>query len=274
MQYGSAVLLCMILQRTGVRLRYRAKTPVLKHGNNPDTQFWASEESTSVSCECEVEVRDAEQAKVLKALLAINAAMFFVESITGLFAESTGLIADSLDMFADAAVYGIGLYAVGRSTLHKARAAYASGIFQCLLGAGVVVEVVHRFIVGSEPISLLMMSIGTLALVANVTCLVLLSKHREGEVHMRASWIFSTNDVLANLGVILAGVLVAYLGSALPDLVIGSVISALVIRGGVRIILDARHELAEDAQSGNRGFLTPSPHTTRHAGPHRAVRQA
>jgi len=199
-------------------------------------------------CECEVEIRDAEQAKVLKVLLAINAVMFLVESVTGLIAGSTGLIADSLDMFADAAVYGIGLYAVGRSTFHKARSAYASGIFQCLLGAGVVVEVVHRFIAGSEPESLLMMGIGTLALAANVTCLLLLSKHREGEVHMRASWIFSTNDVLANLGVIVAGVLVAYLGSALPDLVIGAVISALVIRGGVRIIVDARQELSGTAR--------------------------
>jgi len=199
-----------------------------------------------MSCECDVEVRNAEQAKILKILLAINAAMFFVESIIGFIAQSTGLIADSLDMFADAAVYGIGLYAVGRSFANKAKAAYGSGIFQCILGASVVVEVVRRFVVGSEPLSLLMLGIGTLSLIANLTCLALLSKHREGDVHMRASWIFSTNDVVANIGVIVAGVLVACLGSPLPDLVIGAIISAVVIRGGVRIITDARHKLVED----------------------------
>lgn len=207
-----------------------------------------------MSCECEVEAENAEQAKILKVLLVINATMFLVEGITGLVAKSTGLIADSLDMFADAAVYGIGLYAVGRSLTHKARAAYLSGIFQCLLGGGVVAEVIRRFIVGSEPLSLLMVGIGALALAANLSCLALLSKHREGEVHMRASWIFSTNDVLANLGVIIAGFLVAYLGSPLPDLIIGSIISALVIRGGVRIIKEARQEVLPSRWTGDRRY--------------------
>lgn len=212
-----------------------------------------------MSCECEVEVKNAEQARVLKLLLSINATMFFVEFLVGLVAQSAGLIADSLDMFADAAVYGIGLYAVGRSMKHKARAAYASGIFQCLLGVGVVLEVVRRFVVGAEPVSALMIGVGLLALVANLTCLALLSKHREGEIHMRASWIFSTNDVVANLGVILAGVLVAYLGSALPDLIIGSVIAAVVIRGGFRIVADAQRELAEDAQPAAPPDAKPRP---------------
>jgi Co/Zn/Cd efflux system component len=198
-----------------------------------------------VSCECEVEAERVEQARVLEVLLAINATMFFVESITGLMAHSTGLIADSLDMFADAAVYGIGLHAVGRSAVHKAKAACASGALQCLLGVGVVAEVIHRFIVGSEPLSPFMVGIGSLALAANVSCLALLSKHREGEVHMRASWIFSTSDVLANLGVIIAGILVAYFSSALPDLIIGSVIAMFVMRGGVHIIADSRREFAK-----------------------------
>lgn len=205
-----------------------------------------------MACGCEFEVKDASQAGVLKILLVINATMFLVESATGIIAQSAGLIADSLDMFADAAVYGIGLYAVGRSSESKAKAAYGSGVFQCLLGVGVVGEVIRRFVAGSEPISHLMVAIGTLALVANLSCLALLSRHRDGEVHMRASWIFSTNDVLANLGVIIAGVLVAYLRSPLPDLIIGCIVSFLVIRGGVRIISDARNELAKGIQIGSR----------------------
>lgn len=206
-----------------------------------------------MSCECEIEVKDAEQAKVLKILLAINLTMFVVEIIFGFVAQSTGLIADSLDMLADAAVYGLGLYVVGHSIAYKARAAYASGLFECLLGAGVLVEVGHRFLVGSEPQSVLMVFIGGVALVANLSCLALLSKHREGEVHMRASWIFSTNDVLANLGVIVAGILVASFGSALPDLIIGFVIAMVVVRGGLRIISESMQELSETAQQGTLG---------------------
>jgi len=189
-----------------------------------------------------MEAKDAEQAKVLKVLLGINAVMFLVEGTVGLIAHSTGLIADSLDMLADAAIYGVSLYVVGRAVASKLKAAYASGIVECLLGLGVVVEVVRRAIMGSDPTSILMWSVGAVALGANISCLALLSKHREGEIHMRASWIFSANDVLANLGVILAGVLVALLDSRIPDLVIGAIIAVVVLSGGVRIIAGARRE--------------------------------
>ena len=189
----------------------------------------------------------AGQARLLGVLLAINAAMFVVELVAGVLADSAGLLADSLDMLADAAVYGIGLYAVGRAAVHKARAALASGIFQLAIGVDVLLEVVRRFVFGSEPMAAYMVAIGALALAANLACLALLSKHRHGEVHMRASWIFSTNDVLANLGVMAAGGLVAQSGSRLPDLVIGALIAALVVRGGVRIIAEARRERAAAA---------------------------
>ncbi len=179
---------------------------------------------------------DTAEGSVLKWLLAINAVMFVVELATGWLAQSTGLIADSLDMFADAAVYGISLYAVGRDARRKLKAAHLSGWLQLLLGLGAFAEVVRRLVGGSEPEAPLMMSIALLAFAANVACLALLSRHRRGGVHMRASWIFSTNDVLANLGVILAGALVAWTGSNYPDLVIGTIISLLVLNGARRIL--------------------------------------
>jgi len=178
----------------------------------------------------------AAEASVLRWLLAINAVMFCVEFAAGWIAQSTGLIADSLDMFADAAVYGLALYAVGRSTAHKLGAARLSGWLQVLLAVGALSEVVRRFLFGSAPEPSLMMSIALLALAANVTCLALLARHRDGGVHMKASWIFSTNDVLANVGVIIAGALVAWTGTNYPDLVIGSLIGLLVLNGARRIL--------------------------------------
>lgn len=88
----------------------------------------------------------------------------------------------------------------------------------------------------------MMIFVGIVALVANTVCLVLIYKHRQGEVHMRASWIFSKNDVIANLGVIGGGLLVAYTGSSWPDLIIGLLIATIVIRGGLHIIKDANRE--------------------------------
>ncbi len=176
------------------------------------------------------------QAGVLKWLLAINALMFVVELTCGWLAQSTGLIADSLDMFADAAVYGVALLAVGRSVAQQVGAARFAGVLQLILALGALAEVGRRFVYGSEPQSLSMMGIGLLALLANVACLWLISGHREGGAHMRASWIFSANDVLANLGVIVAGALVAWSGSAWPDLLIGSVVGLLVLNGARRIL--------------------------------------
>ena len=193
-------------------------------------------------CDCNIEVKNKEESKVLIILLAINAFMFVAEITFGIISESTALIADSLDMLADATVYGIGLYAVGRPMLSKIRAAYISGVFQIVLGATVAIDIIRRLILGSDPESLLMIIIGSIALIANTICLMLISKHKDGEVHMRASWIFSKNDVIANLGIIIGGCLVYFLNSRLPDIIIGIAITLIVIRGGILIVKEAAKE--------------------------------
>lgn len=198
----------------------------------------------------EVESEYAEAAELerrtLWILLSVNASMFLLEAVVGLLADTAGVLADSIDMFADASVYAIALYAVGRSARIQRGAAGGSGVAQIALGVGVLVEVVRRFIVGSDPASSLMIGVSAVALVANVACLLLISKHRDGGIHMRASWIFSANDVLANVGVIVSGALVMLLGSRLPDLIIGAVIAIIVIRGGITIL----REVSEEARPG------------------------
>ncbi len=196
-------------------------------------------------CGCgKVDANSTAQRKSLRWLLGINAGMFVLELIVGTLAGSTALIADSLDMLADASVYGISLLAVGGSNQGKIRAAKLSGIFQMTLAVFVLVDVGRKFLGGQVPQASWMVATGGLALVANVICLWLLAKHRRGEVHMRASWIFSRNDVIANLGVIGAGVLVQLLNSQLPDLIVGLAITGLVMRGGIHILRDATQEQA------------------------------
>lgn len=107
---------------------------------------------------------------------------------------------------------------------------------QLVLALGALAEVVRRIVGDATPEPIGMMGIALLALAANVACLVLIARHREGGVHMKASYIFSANDVVANLGVIVAGVLVAWTGSAWPDWIIGLVIGAVVLTGAVRIL--------------------------------------
>jgi Co/Zn/Cd efflux system component len=193
-------------------------------------------------CGCELEIESEEQRRILITLLAINATMFLVELSLGVMAESMGLIADSLDMLADATVYGIGLYAVGRAVTDKIRAARLSGIFQIALALGIAFEIIRRVFWGSDPEPIYMVGVSLIALIANVICLSLIAKHRDGDIHMRASWIFSKNDVIANVGVVIGGLLVYIFSTRWPDLVIGSIIVGVILRGGLAIIADARRE--------------------------------
>lgn len=178
----------------------------------------------------------ADEARTLKVVLAINATMFAGEAIGAFLADSSALLADSLDMFADAAVYGIALFGVHRARATQLRAARVSGVLQLLLALGALGEVMRRLVFGSEPEAPLMVMVAGVALAANVTTMWLLARHRTGGAHMQASWIFTTNDVIANIGVIVAAGLVRLLDSAVPDLVVATGIALVVLNGAIRIL--------------------------------------
>ncbi|HET9133382.1 MAG TPA: cation transporter [Gemmatimonadales bacterium] len=171
----------------------------------------------------------------LLALLLLNGGMFLVETVAGWRAESMGLVADGLDMGADGAVYLLALLAVSASDSRKLAAARFAGNVQLVLAALAMLEVLRRLVVGSAPEPPVMIGVSLAAIVVNLICLLVLRRHREGEVHLQAAWIFSATDVQANLAVLAAALLVAWTGSPMPDLVIGVVICGLVLRSALRI---------------------------------------
>ena len=178
-----------------------------------------------------------QQRRLLWVVLLINAAFFALEMTTGFIAGSMGLVADSLDMLADALVYGLSLLAVGATVARKKNVARYSGYFQATLAVLGFVEVLRRFFgVEALPDFRVMIGVSVLALIANGVCLYLLGRSKDQEAHMQASQIFTSNDVIINLGVITAGVLVLWLGSGIPDLVIGGVVFVIVTLGAVRIL--------------------------------------
>ena len=181
---------------------------------------------------------DTNQKLLLSTILGINFVFFLIELISGLYSQSMGLLADSLDMLADAFVYGISLLAIGKSVTHKRSVAKLAGYFQLILALGGFIEVVRRFISPeATPNFGIMMFISVLALVANAYCLYLIQKSRsKNEAHIKASMIFTSNDVIVNLGVILAGVLVYFFRTNVPDLIVGSVVFVVVIAGAFRIL--------------------------------------
>lgn len=191
-------------------------------------------------CGCHHEAKNAQERRVLWIALALNAAMAVIGGIAGWIAQSTGLLADALDMLSDASAYAIGLVAIGRTARFKVNAAWLSGSVLLILGIGILVEVGRRVVHGAEPLSGWMIGIALLSLAVNVTVLRLLSPLKSGEVHLRATWLFTRADVVANIGVILAGLLVLWLATPYPDYIIGTLIGLYVIKEAFEILGDAR----------------------------------
>ncbi len=155
----------------------------------------------------------------------------------GIFSGSMGLIADSLDMLADSVVYALALIAVGGTIALKNNIARFAGYFQVLLAIIGFVEVIRRFMgIEAMPDFKTMIVVSVLALIANVFCLYLLQKNKSKEAHMQASMIFTSNDVIINSGVIVAGLLVNWLNSSYPDLIIGAIVFVIVAKGAYRIL--------------------------------------
>ena len=200
-------------------------------GSPPGAGFGAADKPAPAGAQ------EAAQRRLLWTVLAINFGFFVVEVTAGILAQSMGLVADSLDMLADAIVYALSLWAVGGALSRKKRVATLSGYFQMALALLGLIEVVRRF-VGAEatPDFRTMIVVSLLALVGNSVCLYLLQKSRNDEAHIKASMIFTSNDVIINSGVILAGILVLVTGSKYPDLVVGAIVFVIVFRGAIRIL--------------------------------------
>ena len=170
-------------------------------------------------------------------VLAINFFFFALELTTGFISSSMGLVADSLDMLADSIVYGLALFAVGGTVKRKRNIAKSAGYFQLVLAVFGFIEVIRRFVEPETvPAFQTMIIISFFALIGNGLCLYLLLKSNSKEAHMQASMIFTSNDVIVNLGVIVAGGLVYLTNSLYPDLIVGTVVFILVGQGAFRIL--------------------------------------
>lgn len=181
-----------------------------------------------------------EQHRILTIALALNAVMFVVGLIAGVIGQSSGLIADSLDMLADASGYVIARAVINRSLDLKVKSALFSGSALLVLGLGVLADVLRRVIFGSEPVSFLMIGAATLSLAVNMGVLRMLRRFRHAEIHLRATYIDTRVDVIANLAVILAGLVLLLTGYRYADLLVGAGIGLYVIKEAIELIKEAQ----------------------------------
>jgi cation diffusion facilitator family transporter len=183
-----------------------------------------------------------DERRTLWIVLLLNAAIAAAFLITGAMGDSSALIANGLDNLSDAAVYALSLVALTRGMKWKTRAATASGVMLLIFAAGVLLDVGRRYLQGSEPIGSTMMIMSAVAAVVNYACLRLLQRIEQPDVNLRAATTFSFNDFISNGGILIAGVLVWWLGTNWPDLLVGFATALIAIKGGIEILRDARQE--------------------------------
>lgn len=183
--------------------------------------------------------------RILWQVLLLNAALSAGLAVAGVLGDSSGLLANALDNASDAVVYVICLLAVGRSQRLKRLAAIASGVLLLVFAAGVLADAARRAVTGSEPVGLAMVGMSVAASVVNLLCLWLLKPIKTRDVNLRAAQTFSVNDFVSNLGILVAGGLVAWTGRAWPDLVVGVAVAAFAAKGAFEIIGDARRTVAD-----------------------------
>lgn len=193
--------------------------------------------------ELEQLARQADQRRVLIIVLAINAVMFLAEFGAGLVAGSAALMADASDMLGDALVYGLSLYAISRGDRWKAGAAAFKGAFILLLAIGIAINIMIKIASGVPPSSTLMLAFGAAALIANLVCLGLLWRFRSEDVNMASTFECSRNDVISNIGVLVAAAAVAATSSPWPDILIGAAMAVIIFRSSIRVLGEAIPQL-------------------------------
>ena len=192
---------------------------------------------------CEITAMREGHGRVLWIVLAINALMFLVEGWAGLLAHSTSLLADALDMLGDALVYGFSLFVLARSGRWQAGAALAKGVFMLAFGLGVLGEALYKVFHPVMPGVEIMGVIGGIALGANLVCFFLLYRHRSDNLNMSSTWLCSRNDLIANVGVLVAAGGSYIFISRWPDIIVGGVIASLFLSSAISVLSQAIREL-------------------------------
>lgn len=198
--------------------------------NDDDDEFAAMDLASS----------NAQDRRILWYVLLINLAQSALGMGVGVWASSTALIGAALDNLADASVYAVGIYAVGRSVRAKVAAARLSGWLLIGLSILLVGEVMRRFMGSEAPIGPAMMVMAGVNAAINVYCLRLLKRHKGEDVNFKASAIFTSNDSIVNMAILASGILVLWLGSNVPDLILGIVSALFAANGGREILEHAR----------------------------------
>ncbi|MFZ7267231.1 cation transporter [Avibacterium avium] len=174
--------------------------------------------------------------KALWIVLILNLSMFFVEIVMGIKSGSTSLLSDSLDFLGDSANHLISLIVLPMALSYRAKASMVKGLTMGVFGLFILITTIYRAFYGEIPSYSEMSIVGFLALLVNVSALLILLKFRDGDSNVRSVWVCSRNDAIGNVAVILAGIAVYFFQSKYPDLIVAFILAFLALQASQEII--------------------------------------
>ena len=158
----------------------------------------------------------------------LNLGYFGVEFAVAVAIRSVSLFADSIDFLEDTSVNLLIAVALAWSVTNRARLGTALAGLLLVPGLAILWTAWQKLMVPATPAPLPLSLAAGGALAVNLACAFILARFRShGGSLTRAAFLSARNDVLANIGIVIVGLVTNYVGSGWPDLVLGLGIAAM-----------------------------------------------
>jgi Co/Zn/Cd efflux system component len=165
----------------------------------------------------------------------VNLLVCILEVGGAFYANSIALMADAIDFLEDAITYTLAIAVIGLSARARAMFGAFTAFLMFVPGIWIVWKTFDQLFYGFPPDPLPMGAIGLIALAANVYCAFILLPHRSGDSTHRGVWFSTRNDAIANIAIVLAAVVTAFVDSVWPDVIVGLGIALMNLYAGLLI---------------------------------------
>lgn len=180
----------------------------------------------------------------------LNFGYFFVEFTAAIAIGSASLFADSADFLEDTAINMLVFYAVAWSAARRRKAGSVLAALILIPAIATIVTVVLKIMNPEPPSPEGLTGVAVGALVVNLICAVILLRLRnEGSSLATGAWFAARNDALANVLIIIAGLLTFVWATAWFDIIVGAIIAAVNLSAAKEVWEESReeHDSVEEA---------------------------
>ena len=180
----------------------------------------------------------------------LNFGYFFVEFAAAIAIGSASLFADSADFLEDTAINMLVFFAVAWPAARRRKAGSVLAALILIPAVAAIVTVVLKIMNPEPPSPEGLTGVAVGALVVNLVCAVILLRLRnEGSSLATGAWLAARNDALANVLIIVAGLLTFVWATAWFDIIVGAIIAAVNFSAAKEVWEESReeHDSVEEA---------------------------